>query len=89
MSVHTIPIKRVASALGVPDTEYHVLQRIEELNECSDKQAEIEKRNGYLEARFEVLHNLAYESLPAIVWRRFRNYWVSWRFRKYTSWIFE
>lgn len=89
MAEQTIPMKRVASALGVPDTEEHVLQRIAELNDISSKQADIEKRLGYLEARHTVIHDLAYAPVPSFLWRRFRGYWTSWRFRKYTAWLFE
>ena len=57
-------LKDIASALGVPNTVHHCLQRIDELDK--DKRA-----YHKLQARFDMVHMLAYQPLYKIVWRRF------------------
>ena len=57
-------LKDIASALSVPNTVHHCLQRIKEIYQDSN---DFQR----LKVRFDVVHELAYQPLYKIVWRRF------------------
>ena len=78
---HEKALKRIATKLGVPDTVDHIVEALVEFNAKCEERAnseegrkQAEKRVGYLTARIEILHELAYANVAVFLWRRFHGF---------------